>query len=66
MYVCICKGITDSQIRTTVEDGASSMREVCNTLGIASQCGKCGQHAKQIIQETMHAASSSDSQFYAL
>ncbi|MFT6276087.1 MAG: bacterioferritin-associated ferredoxin, partial [Halioglobus sp.] len=42
MYVCICKGITDTQIRAAVEDGASSLREVRNTLGVASQCGKCG------------------------
>ncbi len=42
MYVCLCKGITDSQIRAAIEDGASSVREVRNSLGVASQCGKCG------------------------
>ena len=32
MYVCLCKGITDTQIRAAVADGASSLREVHNTL----------------------------------
>ncbi len=54
MYVCICKGVTDQQIRDEVcKEGACSMREICLKLGVASQCGKCGNHAKQILQETL-------------
>ena len=53
MYVCICKGITDTQIRAAVQDGASSLREVQNTLGVASQCGKCGILAREIVLESL-------------
>jgi len=40
MYVCICKGITDTQIRAAVQDGASSLSDLRNTLGGGRQCGK--------------------------
>ena len=53
MYVCLCKGITDTQIRAAVEDGANSLREVRNTLGVASQCGKCGILTREIVRETL-------------
>lgn len=52
MYICICKGITDSQIVQEIDKGASTMRELCQRLGVATQCGKCGQQAKQILQKS--------------
>ena len=51
MYVCICKGITDSKLRETIADGASTLREVRNRLGVASQCGKCASVTRQILSE---------------
>lgn len=53
MYVCLCKGITDSQIRDAVYDGANSLRDVRNQLGVALQCGKCACVAKDVIKETL-------------
>lgn len=66
MYVCICKGITDTQIRAAVEDGASSLRDVKNTLGVASQCGKCGILTQEIVRESLADAADSTQLFYAL
>jgi bacterioferritin-associated ferredoxin len=53
MYVCICKGITDHQIRSAVNSGASSLRQVRNALGVASQCGKCACLAKNVINKAV-------------
>lgn len=53
MYVCICKGITDHQIKDAVFGGASSLRDVRKQLGATSQCGKCGVMTKQIIDDTL-------------
>jgi len=53
MYVCLCKGITDAQIRAAVQDGASSIQELRNTLGVASQCGKCGILARDIVRDSL-------------
>ena len=53
MYVCLCKGITDTQIRAAVHDGASSMQGLRNTLGVVSQCGKCGMMARDIVRDSL-------------
>ncbi|MEP4486686.1 MAG: bacterioferritin-associated ferredoxin [Halioglobus sp.] len=66
MYVCICKGITDTQIRAAVEDGASSVHEVRNTLGVASQCGRCGELASEIVRQSLHPKVDNQSLFYAI
>ncbi len=68
MYVCLCKGITDGQIRDAVYGGATNLRQVRKDLGVSSQCGKCGIMAKQIIDETLGniTLSSADSLYYAL
>ena len=67
MYVCICKAITDTQIRAAVEDGASSLRDVRKTLGVASQCGKCGILARDIVRESLtELADSNEQLFYAV
>ena len=66
MYVCLCKGITDTQIRAAVEDGASSLREVRTTLGVASQCGKCGIMTRDIVRETLLQTSDIEQLFYAV
>lgn len=66
MYVCICKGITDTQIRAAVEDGASSMRDVRKTLGVASQCGKCGVLTRDIVRESLSDLADNEQLFYAV
>lgn len=67
MYVCICKGITDTQIRAAVQDGVSSLRDLRNTLGVASQCGKCGTLTRDIVRESLQDHAGSEEQlFYAV
>ena len=53
MYVCLCEGVTDGQIREAIYEGCCSYREVRETLGVASQCGKCACLAKQVVRETL-------------
>jgi len=52
MYVCICNAITDKQIRRAAESGVTSLWELQKQLGVASNCGKCGEMAVQILRET--------------
>jgi len=66
MYVCICKGITDKQIRAAVAAGASSLLDVRRQLGVSSQCGKCQTLASQILLEALPATSFDEqSRYYA-
>jgi bacterioferritin-associated ferredoxin len=66
MYVCLCKGITDTQIRAAIADGANSFKEVRNTLGVASQCGKCGILTREILRETLLDSAQQEELFYAV
>jgi bacterioferritin-associated ferredoxin len=51
MYVCICRQVTDKQIRELCRDGVNELRAVREKLGVASDCGKCGKLAASIIKE---------------
>jgi bacterioferritin-associated ferredoxin len=51
MYVCICRQITDNQIRDLCRDGVSTMTDLRAKLGVASECGKCGKLAQTIVKE---------------
>ncbi|MFI0474432.1 (2Fe-2S)-binding protein [Halomonas sp. HMF6819] len=53
MYVCMCKGVTDHQIRREVSDGARSWRDVREATGCATQCGKCACLGKSITREAL-------------
>jgi len=53
MYVCLCEGVTDGQIRDAIYEGCCSYRDVRASLGVASQCGKCACLAKQVVRETL-------------
>lgn len=54
MFVCMCYGITDSQIKSAVEQGGvGNMRELKQHLSVGTQCGKCIEMAQSIIDETI-------------
>lgn len=53
MYVCVCKGVTESALREAVYQGADRMRDLKACLGVTEQCGICACHAKQILDQTL-------------
>ena len=62
MYVCLCSNVTDSQIKQAAKKGVCSMQQLCNELGIAKQCGKCGTCAREIFQEACNEITVHDPQ----
>ena len=64
MYVCICKGITCGEIKQAVQNGACSMGEVRDLLGVGTQCGKCGKDAKALVKDTITSAEGDVVGFY--
>ncbi|TAM45371.1 MAG: (2Fe-2S)-binding protein [Gammaproteobacteria bacterium] len=56
MYVCLCKGVTDGQIREAVREGACTVRELGARLGVATCCGRCASHARIVLDEALNAA----------
>lgn len=57
MYVCLCKGITDSQIRSAAENGAS-IREIRDQLGVMTECGKCACLTRDIVRSSTKESNS--------
>ncbi len=52
MYICVCRAITERQIRQEIlYHKIRSFSELTQRLGIASECGKCRQAAKQIFED---------------
>jgi len=53
MYICICKAVTDREIRSAVVDGAVTIRALRKQLGCTGQCGKCTQQVREIRNEVL-------------
>lgn len=53
MYICVCKAVSDKRIRQLVDEGATSMRELKQCLGVGSQCGKCVPAAQQLLSDSL-------------
>lgn len=49
MYVCICNAVTDKDIRRAAENGADTLYELQDRLGVATCCGSCAGQAKEIL-----------------
>ncbi len=56
MIVCVCRKVSDRQIRQAVADGAHSLDCLEFELGVASQCGRCADCASQVLCEARKAA----------
>jgi bacterioferritin-associated ferredoxin len=48
MYICVCRGVTDSQIKQSLADGATRY-DLFAQFGIGSQCGKCNKCVKELM-----------------
>ncbi len=53
MYVCICTGVTERQIREAAQRGASDLTALRMATGCATQCGSCADQAQSILDEQL-------------
>ena len=51
MYVCICNGVTDHQIREAAEAGCTSLTELTMRTGVGANCGSCLPSAEILLDE---------------
>lgn len=51
MYVCICHGITDRQIREVAEAGCRTVAELTMRTGAGANCGSCLDMAAKVLQD---------------
>ncbi len=53
MYVCICNGYRDRDLREAVLRGAQSVEEAYRMLGAPPCCGTCVPEAQDLIDEML-------------
>ncbi|NKF20685.1 (2Fe-2S)-binding protein [Solimonas marina] len=54
MFVCVCKAVSDRQIRRDIrEEGVTSLRELARLRGVGTCCGKCVPQARRLLDETL-------------
>ena len=55
MIVCVCRRVTDHQIRRAAAEGAVSLECLQFELGVATQCGRCADCASHVLCEARAA-----------
>ena len=53
MYICLCNGIRDRELRALAKQGVQRVSEAYEALGNHPKCGACLQSAQEVIDETM-------------
>lgn len=56
MYICVCKGITQSDLESAAENGMS-YADVRKETGAGTDCGSCAKCIKGIIKESQASKS---------
>lgn len=51
MYVCICNGVTDHDIRNAAAAGCGSMPELTMRTGAGASCGSCVEMATELLHQ---------------
>lgn len=59
MYVCLCKSVTDHEIKDAVENGVTSFEAMQNHLSVSTVCGSCTCEVKEIIKKKLSSELSS-------
>ena len=49
MYVCVCKAVTEGDVQREVAQGARTVRDLRQRLGVCSACCKCAGHARSLL-----------------
>lgn len=56
MYVCLCNGVTEREIRQTAAAGCRSVAELTMRTGCGAGCGSCLPAASQLLEECRASA----------
>ncbi|MDV7340245.1 (2Fe-2S)-binding protein [Terasakiella sp. A23] len=51
MYVCVCNGIREKQVRKAVNDGAATVGRVFKAHGCKPECAQCVNCMRNVIEQ---------------
>ncbi len=63
MYVCICKAVSDRQIRQAVQDGARTVADLQAALHVSTGCGCCAEAVEVCLRIALSGRSSEREQW---
>ena len=55
MFICICNGVTERQVRIAIEEGACTVHDLSARLGVAAGCGCCADFAADLLTQAQQA-----------
>ncbi|MHA7841445.1 MAG: (2Fe-2S)-binding protein [Gammaproteobacteria bacterium] len=59
MYVCLCAGVTEKQIREALQTGeAKTMSDLQQQLDVNMNCGECCEQVETLLQHNTSPESS--------
>jgi len=50
MYVCICKAVTDGQIKQAIREGCGSCHDLMSCLNVGVECGRCHGEIRELLE----------------
>lgn len=62
MYVCICNGVTDSQIMNAASNGVSTLQQLSDELNVGTCCGCCKKCAKGLLRQGVQMNKASETE----
>ncbi len=52
MFVCICRAVTEQQVHSAIESGATTVEAVVTLCRAGGDCGACHQTIEDMIDES--------------
>ena len=51
MYICVCKGINETQLEAAVLQGQHNLSQLQRETGLGTACGNCAEIASKTLQK---------------
>ena len=51
MYVCICRAVTEQEVKSTIEAGAKTVEAVTQACCAGDDCGACHSTIEDMIED---------------
>jgi bacterioferritin-associated ferredoxin len=61
MFVCLCKSVTDHQIRDAVDTGVTTFEDMQSHLSVSTVCGGCSCEVKLVMDQKLKVELASQS-----
>jgi bacterioferritin-associated ferredoxin len=65
MIICVCKAVSDRQIKAAVKGGATCMRDLTRELGVGTCCGKCVPEARSTLSASLSSCEFSNASLFS-